>query len=114
MRNPLLVLFKWLRYVLFEEIEVPNFPGSKRKKILHNAHLIQVWAVLTGIVSIGLIPICIWLFTVPGFVIAYLAWCAVMGLSNLVLRSYVRHLNEEDLHKVSKSGSDACYEYEGQ
>jgi fatty acid desaturase len=110
-RNPISLFWKWLHYVLFEEIDDPRVPNPKRRKIIHNAHLIQVWAMLAGIASIGLIPLCVWLITVPGFVIAYIVWCAVMGVANVVLSLYVRRLNEEDYLKTSKSASDALYEY---
>jgi hypothetical protein len=89
----------------------PRAPNPKRKKIIHNAHLIQAWAVLAGVVSIGLIPLYVWLITVPGFVIAYLVWCAVVGIANVVLSVYMRRLNEKDDLKTRKSASDVLYEY---
>ena len=110
LRNPISLFWKWLHYVLFEEMDDPHVPDLKRKKIIHNAHLIQALAALVGILSVGLIPLYVWLITVPGFVIAYLVWCAVMGITNIVLSVYVRRLNEEDYLKTLKSASDVLYE----
>ena len=110
MRNPISLFWKWMHYILFEEMDDPHAPKSKHKKIIHNAHLIQAWAALIGILSVGLIPLYVWLITVPGFVIAYLVWCAVMGISNVVLSFYVRRLNERDYLKTPKSASDVFYE----
>lgn len=110
MRNPVSLFWKWLHYVLFEEMDDPHAPNPKHKKIIHNAHLIQAWAVLAVIVSVGLIPLYVWLITVPGFVIAYLVWCAVVGIANVVLSVYVRRLNEKDYLKTRKSASDVLYE----
>ena len=110
MRNPISIFWKWLHCVLFEERNDPHATNPKRKKIIHNAHLIQAWAALIGVLSVGLIPLYIWLITVPGFVIAYLVWCAVMGITNVVLSFYVRRLNERDYHKKPKSALDVFYE----
>jgi len=110
MRNPISLFWKWLHYVLFEERDDPHVSNPKRKKIIHNAHLIQAWAALIGILSVGLIPIYVWLITVPGFVIAYLVWCAGMGITNVVSSFYVRHLNERDYLKKRKSALDVFYE----
>lgn len=110
-RNPVSLFRKWLHYVLFEETDDPHAPNPKRKKIIHNAHLIQAWAALIGILSVGLIPLYVWLITVPGFVIAYLVWCAVLSIANVVLDVYVRRLNEKDYLKTRKSASDVLYEY---
>ncbi len=111
-RNPILLFGKWLHYVLFEERDDPYVPNPKRKKIIHNAHLIQAWAALTGLVSFGLIPpLFAWLIAVPGFVMVYLAWCVIMGAANLALKVYVHKLNEEEYLKEPKQAGHTFHEY---
>ena len=106
MRNPLSLFYRWLHYVLMEETSDPHAPNAKPRKMLHNAHLIQAWAAMAGILSIGSIPLIIFLIQVPFFVVGYLCFCAVAGTAELVGHAWVKRLNERDYAKTATSASD--------
>ena len=106
MRNPLSLFYRWLHYVLMEETSDPHAPNTKPRKMLHNAHVIQAWAAMAGILSFGSIPMIIFLIQVPYFVLAYLCWCAVMGIGELAGYAWVKRMNERDYAKTSASASD--------
>ena len=107
MKNPLSHFFKWVHYVLLEESSDPHAPSFKHRRQLHNAFLIQVWATLIGIGSIASIPVIVWLITTPYFVISYLIWCAVMAITNVILKVYVKRLNKRDEYREYRTTSDS-------
>jgi archaellum biogenesis protein FlaJ (TadC family) len=92
-------LYRKLYYKLFLESDGPQAPEqyrAKPRRIIHNAVLIQTWAALAGILSIGSIPIVILLITAPHFVIGYLVFCAVAGTFMCIMNEYVRRVNKRE------------------
>ena len=113
MRNIISNFFYRLHRILLEESDDSQAPAefrSKPRRQLHNAFLIQSWAALTGIVSIAIIPVIVWLITIPYFVIGYLVWCAVTAVLWLIGWFKVKKLNEQDYSKTSKTAADVISE----
>lgn len=102
-----------LRRILLEESDDPQAPAefrSKPRRQLHNTFLIQSWAAATGIVSIAIIPVIVWLIMVPYFVIGYLVWCTVTAVLWGWFKFKVKKLNEQDYNKTSKTAADVISE----
>lgn len=110
MKNPLSPFFRWIHYVLYEECDDPHAPTGKSRKQLHNAHLIQLWAAMAGIGSMGACPFILFLLTLPYFVPCYLVFCAVAGFSMLLGQRLAKHANEQEYTKTLRSGRDSYTE----
>ncbi|MGD0160541.1 MAG: hypothetical protein ABSB89_09615 [Candidatus Bathyarchaeia archaeon] len=94
MSNLLSRFAKKVKFWLFEERDDIYAENLKRRKQLHNAHLIQVFIVLIGIGTMALIPLVLWFIT-KGFVFVYLIFTAVAGILYLSIDSYVKHVNKQ-------------------
>jgi hypothetical protein len=91
--SKLLTLFSAVKQhvhnALFETSDHPFAPVRGKRRILHNALLIQGWVALIGIFAILLAPIMLWCLSVPYFVVGYIT-LAFMGFAvSCVLR--VKH-----------------------
>ena len=98
-KNLLTPFFSKIRRILFEESEDPMAPNacrSKRRRIIHNAYLIQTLAVLAGVGSIAIVPFVVILMTVPYFIVAYIVWALCTGTAWLIIRYYVIWLNRRN------------------
>ena len=88
-----------IRRILFEKSEDPMAPNacrSNRRRIIHNAYLIQTLVVLAGLGSIAIAPLVIILMTVPYFTVAYIMWALCTGTAWLIIRYYVIRLNRKN------------------
>jgi hypothetical protein len=77
----LLSLFSALKrrvhQILFEESDHPFAPVRGKRRILHNALLIQGWAAMIGIFAILLAPIMVWFLSVPYLIPGYVCFACV-------------------------------------
>lgn len=93
--------------MLYEECDDAHACNTKPKRMLHNAHLIQLWSAMAGIGAVGSTPFVIFLFTLPYFVPCYLVFCAVSGFGMLVGQRLAKRVNEQDFTKELRSGQDS-------
>jgi hypothetical protein len=92
-------LYRKLCYKLFlesDDLQAPEQCRMKQRRMVHNAVLIQTWAALAGILSIGSIPILVLLITTPHFVLGYLIFCATGGTFMYLMNAYVRRINKRE------------------
>lgn len=106
MKNPLSPFFRWAHFVLYEECDDPRAPNVKVRKQLHNAHLIQMWAAMAGIVTVGSIPFIMFFLTLPYFIPCYLGFCGVAGFGSLLGHQLAKRANEREFSKELRSASD--------
>jgi|CryGeyStandDraft_7_1057128.scaffolds.fasta_scaffold160465_1 hypothetical protein len=99
-KNPVTPLFSKIRKMLFEETEDPMAPDgcrTKRRRIIHNAYIIQALAVIAGIGSLSVVPLVVIMITIPYFVLAYIVWAFCTGIIWLIIRQYVIRLNNRSI-----------------
>ena len=93
MSNFLSRVAKKVKFWLFEERDDIYADNLKRRRQLHNAHLIQAIVVLIGVGTFALIPMALWLI-VKGLAIVYIVSTVVAGILYITISSYVKHVNK--------------------
>jgi len=84
---------KKVKFWLFEERDDIYADNPKRRRQLHNAHVIQAIMVLIGVGTFTLIPLMLWLAR-EGLAIIYIVSTAVAGILYITISSYVKHVNK--------------------
>ena len=100
MANFLSRLAKKVKFWLFEEREDIYAENPKRKRIIHNASLIQSILALIGIGIMALVPLVMWLITLRDFVIVYLASTVVIGIVYFTIGSYAKRMNKKTEEEI--------------
>jgi hypothetical protein len=109
--SKLLTLFSALKRkvhrVLLEDSDHPLAPESVRAKprpMIHNANIIKSILSLTGVFMILLVPIIMWLITLPYFGYGYLCFVGTVSVLWIVASIRVRQLNAKDARALGGRG----------